>query len=128
MEKYVAACAGLKQNHPLGATMSYCNSGYTILGRLIEVLPGKSWDAVLREKLFEPLGLTTAGTLPEEALLHSAAEGHVTPPKETLAFAQLASQRWTCETDVGALPRGQHAGDVRVQIVAPVIGAAEADG
>ena len=115
VEKYVAACADLKQNHPLGATMSYCNSGYTVLGRLIEVLRGASWDAVLRERLFAPLGLTSAGTLPEEALLHRAATGHVTPPgqeiqvtpvwgifrsagpaglihataRETLAFAQL---------------------------------------
>src|SRR5439155_26871412 len=68
LEKYVAAMADLKQNHPLGATMSYCNSGYTILGRLIEVLRGQPWDAVLKEKLFAPLGLTSAGTLPEEAL------------------------------------------------------------
>jgi CubicO group peptidase (beta-lactamase class C family) len=115
VEKYVAACADLRQNHPLGATMSYCNSGYTVLGRLVEVLRGASWDAVLRERLFAPLGLTSAGTLPEEALLHSAAAGHVTPPgqeiqvtpvwgifrsagpaglihataRETLAFAQL---------------------------------------
>src|SRR4051794_22657991 len=40
--KYVEACAGLGQNHPLGATMSYCNSGYIVLGRLIEALRGKT--------------------------------------------------------------------------------------
>lgn len=80
LEKYVAACADLGQNHPLGATMSYCNAGYSVLGHLIEVLRGKSWDEVLRERLFAPLGLTSAGTLPEEALLHGAAVGHVTPP------------------------------------------------
>ena len=80
LEKYVAACATLKQNHPLGATMSYCNSGYSILGRLIEVISGKSWDAVLRERIFTPLGLMSAGTLPEEALLHRASVGHITPP------------------------------------------------
>src|SRR3982751_4965205 len=68
LEKYVAAMAELKQNHPLGATMSYCNSGYSALGRLIEVVRGKTWDAVLREHLLTPLGLTSAGTLPEEAL------------------------------------------------------------
>ena len=80
VEKYVRAMADLGQNHPLGATMSYCNSGYIVLGRLIEVLRGQSWDAVLRQRLFVPLGLKTAGTLPEEALLHSAAAGHITPP------------------------------------------------
>src|SRR3954468_11567665 len=80
IEKYVAACADLGQNHPLGATMSYCNSGYTVLGRLIEVLRGQTWDAVLRERIMTPLGLDSAGTLPEEALLYGAATGHVTPP------------------------------------------------
>ena len=89
VEKYVAACADLKQNHPLGATMSYCNSGYTVLGRLIEVLRGTTWDAVLREKLFAPLGLTSAGTLPEEALLHRAAVGHVTPPGGEIQVAPV---------------------------------------
>src|SRR3954453_13440973 len=80
LEKYVAAMADLKQNHPLGATMSYCNSGYILPGRLIEVVRGKTWDTVLRENLFAPLGLTTACTLPGEALLSGAATGHVTPP------------------------------------------------
>src|SRR3954470_6425001 len=80
LEKYVAAMAKLKQNHPIGATMSYCNSGYSALGRLIEVVRGKTWDTVLREHLLAPLGLTSAGTLPEEALLYGAATGHITPP------------------------------------------------
>jgi len=82
VEKYVAACADLGQNHPLGATMSYCNSGYTVLGRLVEVFRGQTWDTVLRERLLVPLGLDSAGTLPEEALLYAAACGHMTPPGE----------------------------------------------
>jgi len=80
LEKYVAAMAGLAQTHPLGVTMSYCNSGYSLLGRLVEVRRGKTWDAVLREQIFAPLGLTRAGTLPEEALLHRAAVGHTKEP------------------------------------------------
>jgi len=79
LERYVAAMADLPRNHPLGATMSYSNSGYVLLGRLIEVVRGGTWDSVLRERLLAPLGLTSAGTLPEEALLFGAATGHVTP-------------------------------------------------
>ena len=89
IEKYVKACGDLPQNHPLGATMSYCNSGYVFLGRLIEVLRGKTWDAVMRERIFEPLGLGTAGTLPEEALLHRAAVGHLTPPGGEIQVAPV---------------------------------------
>lgn len=80
VEKYVAALGDLGQNHPLGATMSYCNSGYIVLGRIVEVLRGGTWDAALRERLLAPLGLTSAGTLPEEALLWPAATGHLLLP------------------------------------------------
>jgi CubicO group peptidase (beta-lactamase class C family) len=40
------------------------------------VLDGRSWDASLRARLIEPLGLASTMTLPEEAILHRAAVGH----------------------------------------------------
>ena len=77
IEKYVEQLAEAAQNHPIGATWSYCNSGYTIAGRVIEKITGGTWDAAMRERLFTPLALEHTGTLPEEALLHRAAVGHV---------------------------------------------------
>ncbi|MEW9550833.1 serine hydrolase domain-containing protein [Nonomuraea sp. NPDC050783] len=77
VEKYVAACAGLAQNHPLGATQSYCNSGFVVAGRMLERLAGKRWDDVLREDVVEPLGLTHTWTLPEDVLRFRAATGHL---------------------------------------------------
>ena len=69
LERYVALLADVAQNHPLGVTWSYCNSGYSLLGRIIERLTGTTWDEALRERLFTPLGLAHTVTLPEEALL-----------------------------------------------------------
>jgi CubicO group peptidase (beta-lactamase class C family) len=77
LEKYVDACAKLEQTHPLGATMSYCNTGLSIAGRIIEVITENVWDQAMRERLFAPLGLTQTSTLPEEALLHRTAVGHI---------------------------------------------------
>jgi CubicO group peptidase (beta-lactamase class C family) len=77
VEKYVALMSEVKQNHPTGATWSYCNSGFTLAGRVIEKLTGLTWDAALRQKLFAPLGLKHTVTLPEEALLFRTAAGHV---------------------------------------------------
>jgi dipeptidyl aminopeptidase/acylaminoacyl peptidase/CubicO group peptidase (beta-lactamase class C family) len=77
LERYTELLVEAAQNHPLGATFSYCNSGFVLAGRVIEKLTGKTWDAAMREKLFTPLGLTRTGTLPEEALLHRAAVGHI---------------------------------------------------
>ena len=76
LEKYVDLLADAAQNHPLGATWSYCNSGYSLLGRVIEKVTGKTWDQAMRERLFTPLGLTHTTTLPEEALVFAAAVGH----------------------------------------------------
>lgn len=77
LERYVDSCAKLVQLHPLGATMSYCNTGYSVAGRIIEVVTGKLWDDAMRERLFTPLGLTHTCTLPEEALLYRTAAGHI---------------------------------------------------
>jgi CubicO group peptidase (beta-lactamase class C family) len=85
LEKYVATCASLRQVHPLGATMSYCNTGFTLLGRVIEVVTGRVWDAAMRERLFDPLGLTHTATLPEDVLRFRAAIGHIQPTGELVA-------------------------------------------
>ncbi|MEO3809272.1 serine hydrolase [Sphaerisporangium sp. B11E5] len=74
--RYVAACAELRQNHPLGATHSYCNSGFIIAGHVVERVTGKVWDAALREQIVEPLGLTHTWTLPEDVLRFRGAMGH----------------------------------------------------
>jgi CubicO group peptidase (beta-lactamase class C family) len=82
LEKYVATCASLKLVHPVGATMSYCNTGFTLLGRVIEVVTGEVWDAVMQQRLFGPLGLTHTATLPEDVLRFRAAMGHIQPGDE----------------------------------------------
>ncbi|HWC24420.1 MAG TPA: serine hydrolase [Flexivirga sp.] len=85
LSRYVELLSDAAQNHPLGMTWSYCNSGFSMIGLMIEKVTGKTWDAAIRERLFTPLGLTRTVTLPEEVLLHGAAVGHVgegdEPPK-----------------------------------------------
>ncbi|MCX3058186.1 serine hydrolase [Streptomyces beihaiensis] len=78
LERYVEQLDSAAQNHPLGATFSYCNSGYILLGRVIEKLTGTNWDTALKERLCTPLGLAHTVTLPEEALRLRAATGHDT--------------------------------------------------
>jgi CubicO group peptidase (beta-lactamase class C family) len=90
LERYVASCAGLGQTHPLGETMSYCNTGFSILGRIIEVVTGQVWDQAMKDRLFGPAGLTRTHTLPEEAILHRVAVGHMSDgPGEPLHVAPV---------------------------------------
>ena len=74
--KYVAACTKLPQVFPVGTMWSYCNVGFVVLGRIIEVLTGMSWDVALRKRLLEQIGAKLTLTLPEDMLLHRVAAGH----------------------------------------------------
>jgi CubicO group peptidase (beta-lactamase class C family) len=82
VERYVAALAEAARIFPPGAAYSYCNSGFVLLGRIIEVLDGREWDASLRERLIGPLGLGQTVTLPEQALLYRTATGHREHPRQ----------------------------------------------
>jgi CubicO group peptidase (beta-lactamase class C family) len=77
VERYVAVLADVAQNTPLGATWSYCNSGYSLIGRVLERVTGTVWDEAVRELVCKPLGLADTVTLPEDVLLRSAAVGHM---------------------------------------------------
>jgi CubicO group peptidase (beta-lactamase class C family) len=55
VERYVGLLAEVPSVFTPGATYSYCNSGYVLLGRIIEVIDGQSWDESLRERLTGPL-------------------------------------------------------------------------
>ncbi len=87
LERYVESCATLRQVVPLGATMSYCNTGFSILGRVIEVVTGTVWDSALRARVVEPLELGHTATLPEDVLRYRAAIGHIQPPGQEIQTA-----------------------------------------
>jgi CubicO group peptidase (beta-lactamase class C family) len=76
VERYVGLLGRACSAFPPSTAYSYCNSGWVVLGRIIEVLDGRTWDESLRERLSGPLELTQTVTLPEEAILYRAAVGH----------------------------------------------------
>jgi CubicO group peptidase (beta-lactamase class C family) len=54
-------------NEP-GKTFAYSNMGYTIVGTILERTGGKSWEELVREVIFMPLGLRSAGFGPQATL------------------------------------------------------------
>ncbi len=77
VEKYVATLSETTQLFPPGEMFSYNNAGFCVLGRIVEVLRGKPFDACMREHLFTPLGLTHAANGADEAIMYRAALGHI---------------------------------------------------
>ncbi|MET9290657.1 serine hydrolase domain-containing protein [Streptomyces sp. NPDC003077] len=82
LELYVAAARNVGLDCPPGTGVSYSSLGYNVLGRIIEVLTGQTWDEALKSRLLTPLGLTGTMTLPEEALAFRTAMGHLGEPGE----------------------------------------------
>src|SRR3954470_14387642 len=83
VEKFLGVLTEVPQLFPPGDQFSYNNAGYCVLGRLVEVLREKTYDACLREHLFAPLGLTHAATSPYEAIMYRAAMGHIEMDPDT---------------------------------------------
>lgn len=53
-------CSGDLEFEP-GAKFSYNNSGYFLLGAVIEKITGKPYEKVLEERIFKPLGMKNSG-------------------------------------------------------------------
>jgi CubicO group peptidase (beta-lactamase class C family) len=60
-----------------GTKYNYSNSGYVILGAIIEqVSGGKKYEQVLQEKIFSPLGMSNSGYDHQETILSNRAAGY----------------------------------------------------
>lgn len=68
-------CSGDLQFEP-GSRFRYCNSGYFILGAIIEAVAGKSYEEVLKERIIEPLGMRDTGYDRPVPLLARRAAGY----------------------------------------------------
>jgi len=55
-------------DHPRGSKFSYSNLGYTLAGVILERLSGKTWEELVEEKIFEPMGFQSAGFGPQASL------------------------------------------------------------
>lgn len=75
VQKFVASIADTTQLFEPGERFSYNNAGYTVLGRIVEVLRDKPYDRCLTDHLITPLRLTHVATGPNEAIMFRAAVG-----------------------------------------------------
>lgn len=71
-----------------GERWAYSNVGYVTLGVLVRKLSGKFYGDYLQEKVFRPLGMTTARIISEHDIVPNRAAGY------TLVRGELKNQRW----------------------------------
>lgn len=59
-----------------GSFYSYNNAGFYLVGHIIQKLTGKSFEQVMTDEIFAPLGLENTIIDPDEAINRSIAAGH----------------------------------------------------
>jgi CubicO group peptidase (beta-lactamase class C family) len=91
---------------PPGSLFHYNNTGFSLAGRVLEVVRGQAFEAAMRELLFEPIGLEHSVFFADEAITYRAAAGHIVRD-ETPEVAKL----W--ELPRCSFPAGAIACDIR---------------
>lgn len=71
-----------------GTNWNYSNIGYATLGILIGKITGQFYGEFLRERIFEPLGMTTARVISEADIVPNRAAGY------RLVRGELKNQEW----------------------------------
>jgi CubicO group peptidase (beta-lactamase class C family) len=75
-----------------GDKWSYSNAGYVTLGILIRRVTGHVYGEFLTDRLFKPLGMTTAGIISEADIVPNRAAGY------RLVKGELKNQEWVSPT------------------------------
>ena len=83
---YVALFGARSPRFAPGARTEYSNYGFILLGRIVEVVSGQSYDDYIASHIFAPAGMTSTGNQPETVSLPRRATGYM-PRNGQLASA-----------------------------------------
>ena len=75
VQSYIDALAGIGTLFAPAELLHYSNPGFTIAGRIVETLSGKSFNQTLEEEIFAPIGMDRSVTSATQAILHRTALG-----------------------------------------------------
>jgi CubicO group peptidase (beta-lactamase class C family) len=71
----VERCSGDLQ-FPPGTNFAYSNSGYFLLGAILESVSGKTYEQLLEQQILAPLGMKESGYTSTETILPNRASGY----------------------------------------------------
>ena len=73
---FIKALAPHPLDFPPGESWSYCNTGYNLLGFILEKVSGKSYWQLLDERIFKPLGMTASQSRDLKTIVPRRAAGY----------------------------------------------------
>jgi len=79
-EQLIAKIRGKPLDFAPGSDRTYSNSGYLLLGLVIEKLSGESYARFVKENLLDPAGMRDSGYDTHAAVIHHRASGYTRAP------------------------------------------------
>ena len=77
VEKLIARFRDKPLDFKPGSNFSYSNSGYVLLGAIVEKVSGKTYEDFLHENIFEPLKMANTGYDHHDQVLKNRAAGYI---------------------------------------------------
>ena len=104
--QFPSPVASLYQNEPLnftpGAKFSYTNSGYVILGLIIEKLSGEQYDDYIKSHIFDVAKIVNTGNFDRDHPVADAAQGYT--------LSDIKPNSWRINTLLGSVKGGPAGG------------------
>lgn len=104
--RYVDHIKGREQMAPMDTVWTYNNSGFSMLGRILELVSDKPYEAVMKEMVFGPLGLENTYLDPWDVMTYRYAVGHTVTPE-----GAKVARPWRLGRGIG--PAGRIVSNVR---------------
>jgi CubicO group peptidase (beta-lactamase class C family) len=76
-EQIVTAAMEAPLNFPPGEKWSYSNTGYVLLGMIVQKVSGKSYDVLLQERVLDPLGMAATRRSTPDGVVPRRASGYL---------------------------------------------------
>ena len=75
-DELVRGFAAQTMRFPTGEKWSYCNAGYVILGVVIHRVTGKFWFDFVKERIFDPLGMSATRLINPDDIIKNRVSGY----------------------------------------------------
>lgn len=118
-DELIGTFSALPVDFAPGAEWRYNNSGYVLLGAIIEALTGKPWHEYIAEKLLTPRNINNTDYYPDEQVVrgrvhgyHLAAEGPINAPWLSMSQPHAAGALSATARDVSQWQHALHTGKV----------------
>lgn len=92
---YVAFYGARAPLFPAGTRSQYSNFGFMLLGRIVEVASGQSYDDYISQHIFTPAGMKATGNMPETTIVARRAVGYTAQSGKLASNADTLPYRGT---------------------------------